>query len=336
MTSKLLKRRKLITIVFAALASLLFGSPWDVLEPVVRFYVSELRTPNSEPSSRPSELRTLAPFLRFPGIAQAADVPPLRGYVNDYGSMISQGTRTRLESELKAFEGSDSTQLVVLTVPSLGGEALEDYSVRVVEAWKIGQKGKDNGILLLVASQERRIRIEVGRGLEGRLTDLMAGRIIDLVIKPRFKRGDFDGGFVAGTHALIDAVRGEFKADQKKAPAGRGSKVSFVTLLIFGGIALLILGNISRPLGAAAGALGLPAAAYLAMGPPLIFLVIIGLIGLVMGLLLPLLFSGGGGGGGFRPGGFYGGGGGWSSGGDSGGFSGGGGDFGGGGASGDW
>jgi uncharacterized protein len=269
----------------------------------------------------------------------AADIPPLRGYVNDYANMISPGTRDKLTADLKAFEQSDSTQLVILTVPSLQGEALEEYSLKVVEAWKIGQKGKDNGILLFVANQERKIRIEVGRGLEGRLTDLTAGRIVDLVMKPRFKRGDFDGGFTAGIHALIDATRGEFKADEKKAaPARRGSKVSLVTLLIFGGVALLILGNISRPLGAAAGALGMPAVAYFAMGAPLIFLLIIGAIGLVMGLLLPLLFGGrGGGGGGFWPGGFMGGGGGWSSGGgDSGGFSGGGGDFGGGGASGDW
>ena len=163
-------------------------------------------------------LPLLACFLLFLTLqAHALDVPNLRGYVNDYASMISNPARAKLEEELKAFEQSDSTQLAILTLPSLGGEALEDYSIRVVEAWKIGQARKDNGILLLVSKDDRKIRIEAGRGLEGRLTDLMAGRIVDLVITPRFKRGDYDGGFAAGVDALIDATRGEFKAEKKES-----------------------------------------------------------------------------------------------------------------------
>ena len=129
--------------------------------------------------------------------------------------MISGSARAKLEEELKSFEQSDSTQLVILTISSLEGEALEDYSIKVVEAWRLGQAQKDNGVLFLVSKNDRKIRIEVGRGLEGRLTDLMAGRIIDLVIKPRFKRGDFDGGFTAGIASLIDATRGEFKSEEK-------------------------------------------------------------------------------------------------------------------------
>jgi len=161
-------------------------------------------------------LPLLACFLLFLTLqAHALGVPDLRGYVNDYAGMISNPARAKLEEELKAFEQSDSTQLVILTLPSLGGETLEDYSIRVVEAWKIGQARKDNGILLLVSKNDRKIRIEVGRGLEGRVTDLMAGRIVDLVITPRFKRGDYDGGVAAGVDALIDATRGEFGAEQK-------------------------------------------------------------------------------------------------------------------------
>lgn len=290
---------------------------------------SWLPTPGSELISLPA--------------AYAADVPPLQGYVNDYGGMMSSATKARLAAELKAFERTDSTQVVILTIPSLDGEPIEDYSIRVAEAWKIGQKGRDNGIILLVAAREKRIRIEVGRGLEGKLTDLTAGRIIDLVIKPRFKRGDFNGGFVAGAAALIDAVKGEFIAEEAK-PAGKTATLSPVfTLLLFAGIGLLILGSISRILGGVAGALGLPGIAYLAVGPSLVTLILLGLLGLVMGIFLPFLFSGLGRGRGgmfFPGGGFFGtgggsdfGGGGFDSGSD---FGGGGGDFGGGGASGDW
>jgi uncharacterized protein len=263
---------------------------------------------------------------------EALEVPALKGHVNDYAGMMSQETRLKIENELKAFEQSDSTQIAILTIPSLEGEVLEQYSIKVAEAWKIGQKGKDNGAILIVSLQDRKTRIEVGRGLEGKLTDLMAGRIVNFVINPRFKRNDFDGGFIAATQAIIDATRGEFKADERPATARKKQSSSLPVLFIFGAIALLTLGRISRVLGGAAGAVGFSLIG-LFLGFPLIAIALIGLLGLGMGIFLPLLF-GGFGGGGFFPGGFGGFGGG--GGGDSGGFGGGGGDFGGGGASGDW
>jgi len=158
-------------------------------------------------------------LMLLPIVVEAAMVPALRGYVNDYGDMISPSVEADLAGKLKTFEETDSTQLVVLTVPSLEGDPVEDYSIRVAEAWKIGQKGKDNGILFLVSRDDRKMRIEVGRGLEGKLTDLTAGRIIDLVVKPKFKAEDYNGGFTAGISALIDATRGEFTAD-RRAPSG--------------------------------------------------------------------------------------------------------------------
>lgn len=279
-------------------------------------------------------------FSFFAPSAYALDVPKLQGYVNDYANMISPSVRNELENELKTFEATDSTQVVILTIPSLEGEALEDFSIKVAESWKIGQKGKDNGVIFFVAKQERKMRIEVGRGLEGRLTDLMAGRIIDLVVKPRFKRSDFDGGFVAGVHALIDATRGEFKADENRRPHKRDRFSQIFTFLIFGGMILLALGSFSRIMGGIGGAVGLPLFGYL-MGFPLglVALIILAVLGLGVGMFLPLLFSLGGHhrGGGFWPGGGFFGTGGGSGGSDfGGGFSGGGGDFGGGGASGDW
>lgn len=280
--------------------------------------------------------------------AHALDVPKLTGYVNDYGSMLSPSAKATLELELRAFEQSDSTQIVIVTIPSLQGEVLEQFSLKVAESWKIGQKGKDNGIIFLVSKDDRKLRIEVGRGLEGKLTDLMAGRIIDLVVKPRFKRGDFDSGFITGAHALIDATRGEFKTDQqagKRRAKGSQDISRLFTFVIFFGIALLMLGSVSKYLAGAAGAIGLPAIVSMLLSPVgLIAGVVLAVIGLIVGMILPSLFSSAGRGGGMWPpgGGYYGGGfggGGFgSSGGDfgGGGFGGGGGGFGGGGASGDW
>lgn len=277
-----------------------------------------------------------------PLFAHALDVPKLQGYVNDYANMISPPARAELERELKVFEQTDSTQVVILTIPALEGAVIEDFGIKVAESWKIGQKGKDNGIIFIVAKQERKTRVEVGSGLEGRLTDLTAGRIVDLVVKPRFKRGDFDGGFIAGVSSLIDATRGEFKADGNHRPQKHQTSSRFLTFLIFGGIFLLVLGSISRILGGIAGAVTLPAIAHLTgFSPGLVALLILALFGAGAGVLLPLLFSSGGryrGGGFFPGGGFFGtGGGGGLGGGDfGGGFSGGGGGFSGGGASGDW
>ena len=285
--------------------------------------------------------------------AYGLDVPSLGSHVNDYAGMMSQSARAKIEAQLRAFERSDSTQIVILTIPSLQGETLEDYAIKVAEAWKIGQKGKDNGVLVLVANKEHRMRIEVGRGLEGRLTDLTAGQIVDLVMKPGFKRGDFDGGFTAGVSAIIDATRGEFKAEKGQTPKKDRLFSPFFTLLIFAGIAVVFLGHFSRILGATAGAIGLPAIVYFSLLPiGLVPIILLGLAGLGLGLFLSFLFSGGGPGGphgggmlggflggmlgGMLGGGFFGGGG-RGGGDDSGGFGGGGGgDFGGGGASGDW
>ena len=272
--------------------------------------------------------------------AHALDVPKLQGHVNDYANMLSPSTKAELEKELTSFEQTDSTQIVILTIPSLEGKVLDEFSIKVAESWKVGQKGKDNGIIITVAKQEKKIRVEVGRGLEGKLTDLAAGRIVDLVIKPKFKRGDFDGGFVAGVHSLIDATRGEFKADKNHLPKKKNGTHSFLTILIFGVIALLFIGSISRIFGGVSGAIGLPALVHLALTPiGLIAFIILSAAGLLAGLFLPKLFSSGShhsGGGFWSGGGYYGSGSGFSGGGDFGGFSGGGGSFGGGGASGDW
>jgi len=164
----------------------------------------------------------------------ALEVPRLEGRVNDTAQMLSAQTKADLESLLKDFEATDSTQLVVLTIPALDGEILEEYSLKVSEAWQIGQKGVDNGALLLVARDDRKIRIEVGYGLEGSLTDLVAGRIIAGVIVPRFKESNFSQGISDGVMAMVQAVRGEYVASAETSKGNSDNDpAGLIFILIF-------------------------------------------------------------------------------------------------------
>lgn len=284
-------------------------------------------------------LLSLLTLLLCFGTGYALDVPPLQAHVNDYASMLSQPVRQELEQRLTELEQSDSTQVVVLTVTSLDGEPIESFSIRVAEAWKIGREGKDNGAILLLAKAERKIRIEVGRGLEGKVTDLVAGRIIRGVMSPRMKSGDVEGGIVAGTMALVAASKGEFTATPRDIRHGKKGASPVFTLLIFTAVAAVFLGSLSRPLGGVAGAAGVPLAAFLSgLVSSMAVLAVLAAVGFAAGLLLAFLFGSSGRGGGGFSGPFIGGfgGGGFSGGGGFGGFAGGGGSFGGGGASGDW
>ncbi len=146
-------------------------------------------------------------------IAGATEVPYLSGRVNDTAELLSAGTEQELEALLASHEDSTSNQLVILTITSLEGDAIEEYSIRVVDTWKLGQKGKDNGVLLLVAKDDRQVRIEVGRGLEGELTDALCAQIIRREIVPNFKGGDYDRGVRAGVDAILGAIAGSYTAD---------------------------------------------------------------------------------------------------------------------------
>ena len=288
-------------------------------------------------------LLTALLILLFSSLSWGREIPPFKGYVNDYAGMISPGRAASLENTLLAFDRSDSTQIAVLTIDSLEGEPLEDFSIRVADSWKIGQKNKDNGALLLVAKQERAIRIEAGYGLEGVLTDLLAGRIIDTVISPRFSAGDLDDGFESGVTAIMQAVKGEFTADSSPRHT-RQEPPPLLTYLFFTSLLVALLGSSSKGLGILTGTVLLPAAVF--MGLPFSWgwlpLLLLLPAGALAGLLLPLLLAGilharasspmAGGfyGGRLGHGGFGGG----LGGGGFGGFGGGG--FGGGGASGGW
>src|SRR5688572_17098204 len=147
--------------------------------------------------------------LALPAHAQQADVPYLTGRVVDNAEILKPDTRKRLADALRQHEQRTTNQVAVLTVPTLQGESVEEYAVRVFEHWKLGKKGKDNGVLVVVASQDRRMRIEVGYGLEGVLPDATAARIIRNVMTPRFKDGDYDGGIAQGVDAIVAHLEGK-------------------------------------------------------------------------------------------------------------------------------
>ncbi len=148
------------------------------------------------------------------GSGWALQVPPLKGRINDYAGLLEEGQKAQLEYVLARYEEETSNQIAVLIVPSLEGEDIEAFSMMVAEAWKIGHKGKDNGVIIVIALRDRRIRIEVGYGLEGVLTDVEASRIIRTVFVPAFRRGDYFGGIASGIHAVIQATKGEFRGVQ--------------------------------------------------------------------------------------------------------------------------
>lgn len=178
----------------------------------------------------------------FPWPVAALEIPRASGYVVDQAGLLQPASREKLESFLAELDRSDSTQIAVLTIPSLEGESLEDYSLRVATAWGIGRKDHDNGALLLVAHQDRRLRIEVGYGLEGQLTDLLTGRIIDNTIALYFSQGNFDEGISAAVQAMADASRGFYQADQKTDKKPKNPLGLLILLLFLGPWLLRLLG----------------------------------------------------------------------------------------------
>ncbi|HTM07548.1 MAG TPA: YgcG family protein [Verrucomicrobiae bacterium] len=251
--------------------------------------------------SKASSLLAFLIVVLLAGSLAALEVPPLKGRVNDYAGLLPPERASALEHRLEQFENSTGHQIVVLTVPSLEGEDIEGFGIKVAEKWKIGKKGFDNGAILIISQKDRRLRIEVGYGLEGVLPDAIANRIIEEQITPRFRDGDFPGGIEAGVDAIMKVTQGEpLPEAQRRKPSSNFSRFPFGLILPLLFLAFFILSSFgSRRRGI-----------WAPRGPRY-----------------------------YGPGGFFGGGlgggGGWGGGG-GGGFSGGGGGFGGGGASGSW
>lgn len=268
--------------------------------------------------------------LLLVGTAQAeVAVPPLAQRVTDLTATLDAQQTQSLESRLAAFEAKKGAQLAVLIVPTTEPETIEQFGLRVVEAWKLGRKGVDDGALLLIAKDDRTMRIEVGYGLEGALNDATAKRIIAEIITPSFKRGEFYAGIDAGTAAMMRVIDGESLPPPKRAAASGSYDIesllfiAFGLVVVVGGMLRALLGRFPAAL-LMGGMLGV--LAWLTVAPLLAAL----LVGL-MAFVFVLLGGSGRGFGGYGGGGF--GGGGYGGGG---GFGGGGGGFGGGGASGRW
>jgi len=309
------------------------------------------------PPRRSAALRTAAVgalLLLAAAPATALDVPFLGSRVDDLAGVLSPAARDRIESKLAELEKRTGAQVAVLTVTGLEGESLEDYSVRVAQTWKLGRKGIDDGVLFLVAKNDHKMRIEVGYGLESKLTDALSHQILDERVRPRFRAGDWDGGIEAGVDAIAAIIEGKAPAAAPALPRSPGSRRPDLLLgLVMGAIFLGVVGVHSLIALLSPGARGWLLYAFLMpfylVFPSFFFRPYAGVVAVAAWIVLfPILRHF------IRPGspefrrshpglaGFAGGhagpsgsgGGGWSSGG--GGFSGGGGGFGGGGSSGSW
>ncbi len=267
-------------------------------------------------------LALAAPFVARAEVA----VPDLKQRVTDLTGTLAPDTVARLENTLAQFEAAKGSQIAVLMLPTTEPEDISQFGIRVAEQWKLGRKGVDDGAILIVARDDRAVRIEVGYGLEGVIPDAVAKRIIEEDIVPRFKQGDFSGGVEAGVSRMMRLVEGEPLPPPRAASAIEADGMDQLVLFLFAGIiGGRILGAVlGKGIGSSVAAVGTGALAWMVSG-----LFFFGIIAAILVLFMTL--AGGRGGGHWGSGGF--GGGSWGGGG---GFSGGGGGFGGGGASGRW
>lgn len=278
----------------------------------------------------------LAPLVCMADEAPQA-IPPLAGHVVDVPGVLSETQRRGLDERLVALERASGAQVAVLLIASTRPESIEQFGIRVADTWKLGRKGVDDGLIFIVARDDRRMRLEVGRGLEGAIPDAIARRIIAEQVAPQFRAGDFPAGISAGVNAVIERIKGE-ALPLPRPPAAAGGGADMSEVLALGLMGTVVVGSVLRAMfgrllgGALAGALvGLGAWMFT---HSLVLAALAGGIGFVFVLAM-------GSGGGFRGGG-PGFGGGWGggfrggSGRGGGAWSGGGGGFGGGGASGNW
>ena len=277
--------------------------------------------------------------LTLTSFVSALDVPPLTGRIVDLAHVLPADVAVSLTHDLEAHETKTSNQVAVLILPSLEGDPFEEFSHRVSTTWKLGRKGTDNGVLLLVSLKDRKVRIEVGYGLEGTLTDLRSAHIIRQEIVPRFRTGDLPGGIAAGVQAILGTIEGTYKAEE--APPGHArsgqepTAFEYVIIgIVVGTLAGIVLSHgLQRTRALLGSVLAFLVAQFASLG---LGLAAAGVTALLLWLIMQANHGRGQGGGwgeGFTtgPGGGFGG-----SFGGGGGFSGGGGSFGGGGASGGW
>lgn len=178
--------------------------------------------------------------LFLAGCASTA-IPNPKGYVNDFAGMLSEKEQKALEATLVQYQKQTSNEITVVTVTSLGGKSIEDYTMALAEKWQVGKKGKDNGVIILIAKDEKKIRIEVGYGLEPVLTDAQSKQIIDREMTPRFKKDDFAGGITAAVKAVMAVIAGTYvSSGSVPEESGGGWPLWLIIAVVIGGIFLLI------------------------------------------------------------------------------------------------
>lgn len=180
-------------------------------------------------------LTTLLFLFFIPCLIFGQDLPsePV-GHVNDFADMLTSSERQQLEQKLRNYRDTTTTVIAIATLESLNGISIEETATTLFNDWKMWQGNKDNGVLILVAKQERKMRIEVGYGLEGAIPDVMAGRIIREIMSPNFKRGDYFGGFDRATSALIQLASGEYKGQlAEKRSSGDSNTADFIIFVLF-------------------------------------------------------------------------------------------------------
>ena len=269
-------------------------------------------------------------LLFFTAVRAEVEIPELSHRVTDLTATLSDQQAAALETSLAAFEAKKGSQIAVLIVPTTQPEDIAQFGIRVAEAWKIGRKNVDDGVILIVAKEDRKLRLEVGYGLEGVIPDAIAKRVISETITPLFKGGDFAGGIDAGVTQLMQLIEGETLPEPYNMPGAQLDEGAFMFILLGGLIAGFILSAMmGRVTGGMLAGLGSGAVAALFFGLSFAAL----LMAFIVFFIVGIRHTGGGGGwssggGGYGGGGFGGGGGSWGG--------GGGGGFGGGGASGSW
>ena len=264
-------------------------------------------------------------------------IPALSKRVTDLTATLSSAEEARIEARLKEFEAKKGAQVAVLIVGSTQPETIFDYSVRVTDAWKLGRKDVDDGVLFVVAKNDRKLQILTGRGVQGTLTDAMSKRIIGEVVAPKFRANDFAGGIEDGVAKIIAVLQGEALPPPQKKRVAVQQGANIESFLVLGVLAALFVGPLLRSLlgrflGASATG-GVTGFAAWVIAGGMVFPIVAGIIIFFVVMLMGAMNFSRGGRGGFSTGGWSGGG---SSGGSSDSFSGGGGGFDGGGASGDW
>lgn len=274
-------------------------------------------------------------FVAGPAVLAYSSPGRPAGFVNDYANLLDSGQKNSLEERLRQFEKDTSNQLVIVTIPSLGGDTIENFAVKLFEEWQIGQKDKDNGALLLVSAGDRQMRLEVGYGLEGALTDALSSQIIRNDLRPAFQSGDYYGGLDKAANNIIAATKGEYRpSDTDVSSTVRKSLLSGDNIFYLFFFVLYIISALRRYLAKSrnwweGGAMGLAFGFIIALifFRTLVFFLVLPVVLAVLGLIFDYLVSrvlpqpkasknggfwifpggfGGGGGGGF--GGFGGGG----------------------------